>query len=93
MFFNTSSSFNTMRIRALIPRFRSKISWSPNKDISTTKASYSSVKLHAEKKMLMRLMLFHWAQTIITRLCPYSYGFLSLTQSTEPAQNEAILKC
>ncbi|KRX35060.1 hypothetical protein T03_5848 [Trichinella britovi] len=64
-------------------------------NISTTKASYSSVKLHVEKKMgkqLMRLMLLHCAQTIITRSCPYSSRFSSLTQSTEPAQNEALLQ-
>ncbi|KRX35113.1 hypothetical protein T05_8315 [Trichinella murrelli] len=42
---------NAMRVRALTPRFRSKISWSPNKDISTTKACYSSVKSHAENKV------------------------------------------
>ncbi|KRX32764.1 hypothetical protein T09_10005 [Trichinella sp. T9] len=55
---------NIMRIRALIPRFRS----------------------------LIRLMLLHCAQMIITRLCPYSSRFSSLTQSTEPAQNEALLQ-
>ncbi|KRX26271.1 hypothetical protein T07_13564 [Trichinella nelsoni] len=42
--------------------------------------------------VLIRLMLLHCAQMIITRSCPYSYRFSSLIQSTEPAQNEALLQ-
>ncbi|KRY07372.1 hypothetical protein T12_9945, partial [Trichinella patagoniensis] len=52
------------------------------------------VKIYRRPKratQLMRLLLLHCAQTIITRSCPYSSRFSSLTQSTEPAQNEALL--
>ncbi|KRY34041.1 hypothetical protein T01_903 [Trichinella spiralis] len=45
-----------------------------------------------ERYSLIRLMLLHCAQMIITRSCHYSYRFSSLTQSTEPAQNEALLQ-
>ncbi|KRY07853.1 hypothetical protein T12_14859 [Trichinella patagoniensis] len=69
-------------------------------NISTTKASYSCVKLHAERGktyffniiQLTRLMLLHSAQTIITRWCPYSYRFSPLTQSPQLAQNKALLQ-
>ncbi|KRY34121.1 hypothetical protein T01_12110, partial [Trichinella spiralis] len=45
-----------------------------------------------KKLELIRLMFLHCAQMIITRSCPYSYRFSSLTQSTEPAQNKALLQ-
>ncbi|XP_003374339.1 putative lysylphosphatidylglycerol synthetase [Trichinella spiralis] len=45
-----------------------------------------------ERQYLIRLMLLHCVQAIITRWYPYSYRFSSLTQSTEPAQNEALLQ-
>ncbi|KRZ56885.1 hypothetical protein T02_15916, partial [Trichinella nativa] len=53
------------------------------------------VKIYRRPKratQLIRLMFLHYAQMIITRSCPYSYRFSSLTQSTEPAQNEALLQ-
>ncbi|XP_003374236.1 conserved hypothetical protein, partial [Trichinella spiralis] len=53
------------------------------------------IKIYRRPKratQLIRLMLLHCAQIIITRSCPYSYRFSSLTQSTEPAQNEALLQ-
>ncbi|KRZ81604.1 hypothetical protein T08_8814 [Trichinella sp. T8] len=76
-----------MRIRALIPRFRSPIRKFDGRLIKI----YRRPK-RAETSALIRLMLLHCAQMIITRLCPYSSRFSSLTKSTEPAQNEALLQ-
>ncbi|KRZ48606.1 hypothetical protein T02_15297, partial [Trichinella nativa] len=53
------------------------------------------VKIYRRPKratQLIRLMFLHYAQMIITRSCPYSYRFSSLTQSTEPAENKALLQ-
>ncbi|KRY26986.1 hypothetical protein T01_11985 [Trichinella spiralis] len=53
------------------------------------------VKIYRRPKratQLTRLMLLHCAQTIITRWYPYSYRFSLLSQSPQPAQNEALLQ-
>ncbi|KRX54168.1 hypothetical protein T09_1166 [Trichinella sp. T9] len=77
-----------MPLCALICRFRS-VRFKPIR-----KFDGHLVKIYRRPKratQLTRLMLLHCAQTIINRWYLYSYRFSPLTQSPQPAQNEALL--